>query len=132
MKAYEGVEHEEARRAATNGFAKPRLIAPAIEAEAWCRNDVERQGRELDSARAADAGDTRLHDGSGVLGHVDEYWPWIVDGERAKTGRSARDRDSKVEREPGFAALGRSAENADGGSCPERIDEPTREDIAVV
>lgn len=131
MEAHEGIENEKPGRASSNGFAKARLIAPAIETETRCRDDMQRNVGEIEPARVADAFEPRLDDGRGVLGHVDEDGAGIVDGERAETRGAAGDGDGKIECEPRFAALRGSAEYADGRTCPERIHEPTRADIAI-
>src|SRR5208282_4269871 len=72
----------------------------------------------------AETGEASLDDGGGVLGHVEHHRAWVLDGEAAQTGCAAGDRDGQVEGEPGLAALGCSAEDADGGASPERRDEP--------
>ena len=72
----------------------------------------------------AEAGEASLDDGGGVLGHVEHHRAGVLDGEAAETGGAAGDRDGQVEGKPGLAALGRAAEDPDGGASPERGDEP--------
>jgi hypothetical protein len=52
--------------------------------------------------------------------------PRIADGKRAEARIVAGDAERELEREPGLAALGRTAEDAHAGAGPQRLDEPAR------
>lgn len=60
-----------------------------------------------------------------ILGEVDEHLPWILDFEALQAGRVRSDGEGQIETEPGLAKLGMSRHEADGGTSPERVDEPS-------
>ncbi len=128
----EGIEDEQARRIAADGVSQARLVAPAIEAQNGDGDDVDGNGCEIELSSAADAREARLDDGRRVLGHVEEDGARVVDVEGSEARGARGDRDGEIEREPGLAALGRAAEDADGSARPERVDEPACERVAVV
>lgn len=62
--------------------------------------------------------------GESVLGKVNEYGAGIVDPEAPQSRRSGGDAESEVKPEVALEALGGPAQDADGLSRPELLDEP--------
>lgn len=132
VESNEGIEDEEAGSATADGIAEARLIATAIETQNGDGDDVDGHLGEVEAADLADATKPRLDDGAGVLGHVEQDGASVVDVEGAEARGAGCDGDGEVESEPGLAALGSAAEDADGGAGPERLDEPAGGAVAVI
>src|SRR4051812_18120683 len=128
----EGVEHEEAGCELANGGAQTRLVASAIEAQDRRGDDVDRRAGQVEGAGAAESREPGLDDRGRVFGHVEEDGARVVDVEDIEAGCAGGDGDREVEGEPGLAALGGAAQDADGTARPEGVDEPAWEGVAIV
>lgn len=125
VQADEGIEEEDARSMGAKGAIDAAAIPVEIEAESGSGNDVERNASEVEPAVEAEAGEAELDVGGSVFGHVDECGSRIVHGEAAEAGGAAGDGECEVEGEPALAALGGTADDANAGASPERLDEPS-------
>ena len=132
MQAHEGIEQEQARGLAPHGLGEAVLVAREIEPHAGRGDDADGERGEIEAAVAAEAGESCLDDGRGVLGHVDQHAAGLGDGEGVEAGRAAGDGDGQIEPEPALAALGRAANDADAGAGPEVRDEPAAGGVGLV
>ena len=95
-----------------------------IEAERGGRDHVDLDLLQLQAAMPGHALDALPHDRQGVLGQVDQDRPRLRDAVAAQAGRAGGDTQGQVQAQPRFGALGRSADQADGGSPPQRLNQP--------
>jgi hypothetical protein len=123
MKAHQGIEEEEARPELGESRTEALEILAAIEAEARDGDHVEIDRGELETTCSRDRLDALPDDSERILCEVNERKPASLDSEVAESGAAARDTQSHVEPEPGFAGLRRAAEDADGFLRPETVDE---------
>jgi hypothetical protein len=131
MEADERIEQDDAGLMQSQGPVDAKPVAVEIEAERWCGDDTEGQVGEVEVAAGAEACEALLHRRRGVLRHVEENGPGVVDGEAAEARSVARNGEDELEGEPALAAFGGSADDADAGSCPGGIDEPAAEGVGV-
>ena len=124
VEADERVEQEQARSCGVKSAPEPRAIALEIETEGRRGDDLDGEGAEVEIAVAAQAEEALLHSRGAILGEVEKDGAWIVDGEAAETRRRRGDGEGQIEREPTLATLGWSADDADAGASPEKLDEP--------
>jgi hypothetical protein len=103
VQAYEGIEHEQARRILRDDLAQPPLVMRPVEAERGRRDEVKRQIDQSAPAVAADPPQARLDHGRRIFGHIEQHRPGVVDVEGAQAGRTARHRGRDLEREPRLA-----------------------------
>lgn len=113
------IEHEKPRCVLGNGIAETGLVVRAIEPERGRGDEVDGKVRKVEAAVTADTGETRLDDGRGILGHVEQDGADVAALEDAETRRAARDRERHFESEPRFADLGGTAKDTDARSRPE-------------
>jgi len=114
------------------GSLEAVLVARQIEPHAGRGDHADGEKGEVEAAVAADPGEALLHDGGGVLGHVDEHTAGLGHGIGVETGRAAGHGDGEVESEPALADLGGAADDADPGARPEGLDEPAARLVPLV
>ena len=132
VEAHEGVEEEKARRVGADGLSEPPLIARQVESDGGCGDDADGQSGELEAAVVRDTGEALFDHGRRVLRHVDEDMPGLGDGEGVEAGGTAGHGDGEIEPEPALPALGRAADDADAGACPEGLHQPSTAGRGVV
>jgi hypothetical protein len=86
MEPDEVVEQEQARGLAPHGLGQAALVPGQIEPHAGRGDDEQGERREGQAAVATEAGEARLDDGRGILGHVDGALPGSVTGKVSRHG----------------------------------------------
>ena len=116
---YKWIEHQKPRCVLGDGIAETGLVVRAVEPERGRGDEVDGKVRKVDAAVTADAGEARLDDGCGILGHVEKDRADVAALEDAETRRAARDRDRHLESEPRLAGLWGATKDTDPRSRPE-------------
>ncbi|MBK8979613.1 MAG: hypothetical protein IPM29_27245 [Planctomycetes bacterium] len=124
VQPHERIEEQEPGSEPFDGFGEPLLIAAQVEPQDRCGDDVEIERRDVDAAVVAQRFDARADLGQAVLGQVDEGRTAGAGLEMTERSGAGCDADREVEAEPCLAALGRPADQADGGAGPQSFDEP--------
>jgi len=124
VQAHERVEDEERGAQVSDRGTQCLAILFAIEPEAWHGDDMDIEGLEVSAGGMGNALEPPAHDWGGVLRGIEQHRPNLPDREAAQTGRSCGDRDGEIKGEEGFAALWLAADDADGLSHPQSLDEP--------
>jgi hypothetical protein len=99
-------------------------VLAAIEAQHGYRNDVDVETLELDAGSICNAFEALAHDCGGVLGRKEQHGSRVPDGEAPQAGDACGNCHGEIEGKEGFTALGFAADDADGLSHPQFLDEP--------
>ena len=124
VKPDEGIEEQESGLKGREGLIEGMLVIGTVETKTRRRDDLDVEGADAEPPVAAQVRHAVPNPGEGVLGEVDEGGAGAHDFEATETGGAGGDGDGEIEAEPGFAGLGRPANDADGGGAPEIVDEP--------
>ncbi|HQP45073.1 MAG TPA: hypothetical protein PLV66_15510 [Thermoanaerobaculales bacterium] len=125
METDQGIEDEQSRLEPVEGGGQALLVLGVVEPEAGLGDQTEREPLEVvDPSDLGDAGGSVLDGFRRVFGCIHQDVPLLTDGEASEAREAGSDSDSQLEGEPGFAALGRAADEADGLVCPEVVDKP--------
>lgn len=124
VQAHERIEDEEPWAELVDGGGERIAITVDVEPHRRRGDDVDVELGQVATGGARDTGEPLSHDVERVLGGEDQDAAGTRDREAAHARRSRRDRDGKVEREEGLAALGLASDDADGLVTPQLLDEP--------
>ena len=124
MQPDEGIEDEEPRFQAGDGFCQAAAIGLEIEAETGGGDHLQVEVGEIDAGGGTNSVEATANDVQGVLGGIEEDAAGLGDGEAAQAGRAGGDGDGQVEGKEGFAALRFTADVADGFLGPQCGDQP--------
>jgi hypothetical protein len=115
VEANERVEEEEAGFDGGEGEVEPLLVVGSVEPESGLGDEADGEPLELlDAADVGDGSDALLDGGGRVFGGVEQDGAALTDGVAPEAWLSAGDCDGQLEGEPGLAALGAPADEADG------------------
>ena len=124
VQADQGVEDHEAGPDALHGVQQTLTVVAVVETECRDVDDGDVEGLEPGAGGAGDTLEAGTHDMAGVLGGKQQDRSGLIGGEAAQAGDPGGDRDGKIERQEGLAALGFAADDADRLAPPEPVDEP--------
>jgi hypothetical protein len=125
MKAHQRIEQEQSRPDLLYRVIEPPAIALEIESESRGGDDVDGKRGEIEVALTAESSETLPDEGGMILGEIDEHGARIMDLEATEAGCSRSDREREIEAEPSLPQFGVSGQEPDGGTSPERLDEPS-------
>ena len=120
----EGIEHQQPGSEIGDRFLKASAVGRQIEPQRRRGDDVNIEVTKADAGGGADALQAAAHDVQGVLGGVEQDTSGLRHGEPSQARGSGGDRDGKIQREEGFAALRFPTDDTDGIGRPQIGDQP--------
>jgi hypothetical protein len=100
------------------------LVLGQVQAHTRGGDDLDVERLEPDAGGPGNAHQARAHDVERVFGGEEQHAPGPGGPKPPQTRRAGGDRDGHVEGEKRLAALGLAADDPDGLSGPEVVDEP--------
>ncbi len=126
VQPHQRVENEQARLDPLDGLCEPEPIVLEIESQTGGGDDVDGDVVDLEAAVLAEPGETLTHQRGVIFGKVHQGVAGLVRLESVETRSGGGDREGEIEPEPGLAELRRAADEADGRTAPELVNEPAR------
>lgn len=129
MQSDQRVEEKKLGSQMFDGIDELGSIGVEVEPEGGGVDDVEVEGADVEIPAVADTLDSLPDHGGGVFSEVDEGGAFALHLEVSEARRSRGDAEGEVESEPGFAALGRAADDSHGLLPPEIFYEPSLREV---
>ena len=124
VQSHERVKDHEPRADSFDRLQQPLAVGAMVEAQCGDVDDGDVEGLEAGAGGLCDALEPGAHDVAGVLGGEQQDGARRVGDEAAQARDAGGDRDGDVEGEEGLVAFGFAADDADGLTPPQRVDEP--------
>ena len=124
MQANEGIQNQQQRSEGLHGQGQSLAIGGRIQAKGRSGDHLQREIAQRDPSGSRDAVQASADDTQGVLGGKEQDRAGASDREVPQTGSPGSHGQGYIQSQERFAALGFSAQDADGFLGPELLDEP--------